>query len=285
MDSEGDQLVATLPIHYSNTLSPNIQIHQFPLLSRPLQTPPSAALSGKRIRARIKPATRRIEIHVPSDTRPEVWNSEKSKDLGTARLEDDREKNQDVGKAKQREGEEPRLAEVRMRSEQISQLGAYMLGIVRDGNLHLQPISETHQFRPTLTYLDFMSRRSKRSRGGAGSDSDSDDGPPLDPDEPIAAPPQPKKEKKAADAKEVQVSARKAADDKAGNLQGGLSAVRRDMLHAIRAEEDETWEDIDFCDAETAEATEAFEAVFSRGEEELECKTEITAFLKGIKGL
>jgi len=131
--NDDDELVSVLPIHYSNTLRPSVHIHQFPLLSRPLQTPPAAAVSGKRIRARIKPVTRRIEIHVPVDPRPEVWNSERSKALGTARQEDDREKNQDVGTMKQREGDEPRLTEVRMRSEHIPQEGAYMLGVVRNG--------------------------------------------------------------------------------------------------------------------------------------------------------
>jgi DNA-directed RNA polymerase-3 subunit RPC5 len=120
---------------------------------------------------------------------------------------------------------------------------------VHEGQLHLQPISETHQFRPTLTYLDIMSRKSRRSRGDAGSDEDSDGGPPPDPDEPPPVQTASKKEKKPLEVKEVQVSARKAADDK-GNLQGGLSAVRREMLLAIRAEEDEVWEDLDFCDGE-----------------------------------
>jgi DNA-directed RNA polymerase-3 subunit RPC5 len=120
---------------------------------------------------------------------------------------------------------------------------------VHKGQLHLQPISETHQFRPTLTYLDIMSGKSRRSRGNAGSDEDSDDGPPPDPDEPPPVQIASKKEKKPLEVKEVQVSARKAGDDK-GNLQGGLSAVRREMLLAIRAEEDEAWEDLDFCDGE-----------------------------------
>jgi len=121
-----------LPIHYSNRLAPTIHIHQFPLLTRPLQVPPSAALSGKRIRARIKPAVRRLEVHVPADTRPEVWNSDRAKVLGAAQMEDDKEKNQNSLKGKLKEGEEPRLAEVRMRSEQIQQRGVHMLGIVRN---------------------------------------------------------------------------------------------------------------------------------------------------------
>ncbi|EGO00803.1 hypothetical protein SERLA73DRAFT_105211 [Serpula lacrymans var. lacrymans S7.3] len=281
--NEEDEVINVLPIHYSAALHPNIHIHQYPLLTRPLQTPPSAALTGKRIRARVKPNSHRLELHVPVDTRPEVWNGERSKELGGARADDDREKNQDIVKGKQ-EGEELRLGEVRLRSEEIPKQGAYMLGIVRDGHMHLHPITEAHQFRPTLTYLDILSRRNKRSRGGGGSDSDSDDGPPPDPDEPAPAP-APKKEKKVADVREVQVSARKAADDKAGNLQGGLSAVRRDMLLAIRAEEDETWQDLEFCDGDTAESNTAFETLFSQNEDRLECKTDISAFIKEIKGL
>lgn len=133
MNAEDDRLLSVLPIHFSNVLTPNVHLHQFPLLTRPLQTPPSAAASGKRIKARLKPGVRRLEIHVPVDTRPEVWNNERSKELGSARVEDDREKNQEVPRLKQREGEEPRLAEVRLRSEQLPQMGAYVLGVLRNG--------------------------------------------------------------------------------------------------------------------------------------------------------
>jgi DNA-directed RNA polymerase-3 subunit RPC5 len=78
-----------------------------------------------------------------------------------------------------------------------------------------------------------------------------DDGPPPDPDEPVAPPisSSPKKEKKVAEAKEAQVSTRKVEDK--GNMQymqGGLSAVRREMLMAMRNEEDEKWEDLEFYD-------------------------------------
>lgn len=138
MDPEDDPLVAVLPVHFSNVLAPNLQLHQFPLLTRPLQVPPSAAASGKRVRARLKPKTRRFEVHIPVDTRPEVWNAERSRELGSARTEDDKEKNQEGAKLKQREGEEPRLTEVRLRSEQVSQAGAYVLGVIRDGKHRTQ---------------------------------------------------------------------------------------------------------------------------------------------------
>ena len=127
-----DEVVGVVPIHYTNSLAPNIAVLQFPLLTRPLDIPPSAAASGKRIQARIKPNVRKLEIHVPADTRPEVWNKERAAILGAARLEDDQEKNQE-SKLKQREGEQPRLSEVRLSGEEIPHTGTYMIGVVRNG--------------------------------------------------------------------------------------------------------------------------------------------------------
>ncbi|KAI0651728.1 Sin-like protein conserved region-domain-containing protein [Trametes meyenii] len=277
-----DRLVSVIPVHFTNALEPNIHIHQFPLLTRPLEVPPSAAASGKCIRARLKPKVKRLEVHVPVDTRGEVWNAERSKELGNARVEDDKEKNQELPKVKQREGEEARLSEVRMRSEQVPQQGAYVLGVLREGRLHFHPISETHQFRPTLTYMDMYTRKTRRTRGG--DDSDDDDGPPPDPDEPPPAP-APKKEKKpVGDAKEVQVAVRKTGESSGLQFQGGLTQVRREMLTLIHAEEDERWEDFEYCGGETAEANEAFESVFSTSFQELECKTDITSLLKDVPG-
>lgn len=134
---EGDgEVVGVMPIHYTNTLTPNVVVLQFPLLTRPLEIPPSAAASGKRIKARIKPNVQKLEIHVPADTRPEVWNKERAAILGAARLEDDKEKNQE-SRIKQREGEQPRLSEVRMSSEEVPRTGTYMLGVVRNGTVFL----------------------------------------------------------------------------------------------------------------------------------------------------
>ncbi|EPQ60827.1 hypothetical protein GLOTRDRAFT_29922 [Gloeophyllum trabeum ATCC 11539] len=285
MNAEEDRLVTVLPIHLSNALAPNVHIHQFPLLTRPLQAPPSARAAGKRIAARIKPKVKRLEVHVPVDTRQQVWNNERARELGVARVEDDKEKNQESQKTKLKEGEEPRLSEVRIQSERIPQKGAYMLGVVRDaGRLHLHPISESYQLRPTLTYMDVLSRRNKRSR--AGDDSDSDDGPPPDPDE-EAPPPVVKKEKKPTpgEAREVQVAARRSDKEGGQAIQGGLSAVRREMLLMIRAEEEETWEDLEYCEGETEESGHAFEGVFSRSQEPLECKTAVADFLNNIRGL
>ncbi|TFK30595.1 hypothetical protein FA15DRAFT_17087 [Coprinopsis marcescibilis] len=276
-DSLDDELISTLPIHFSDSLSPNLQLHQFPLLTRPLQVPPSAERAGKRIVSRVKPNTKRYEIHVPVDTRPEVWNIDKAKEFGAFRVDDDREKNQEQ-KLKLKEGEEPRLSEIRLRSEEIHHQGVYVLGIVRDGKLHIQPINETHQMRPSLTYLDAQSRKNRRS----GYDSDSDDGPPPDPDDPTPAVLQKKEKKAAGEAREVQVSAKR-SDDKGGFA--GISAARREILQLIRAEEDEAWENLEFCDIKTDASATSFESMFSQNNDVLRCDSDITTFVKGIKDL
>jgi DNA-directed RNA polymerase III subunit RPC5 len=123
------------------------------------------------------------------------------------------------------------------------------------GHLHLHPISETHQLRPTLTYLDVLSRKSRRSRASAGADgdSDSDDGPPPDPDDPTPAAPVAKKDKRPiTESKEVQVTAKRTSEDKTGmqQFQGGLSQVRREMLTMMRDEAEEAWEELEYCDGE-----------------------------------
>jgi DNA-directed RNA polymerase-3 subunit RPC5 len=123
-----DELVSSLPIHFSNSLDGLIHIHQYPLLSRPIQTPPSATSAGRHVTARIKPASRRIEVHVPTDIRPDVWNNERGQMLGHARLDDDRERNQITNA-----DDHPNITEVRLRSEEIVQQGTHMLGVIRDG--------------------------------------------------------------------------------------------------------------------------------------------------------
>lgn len=127
---DDDPIVSVLPIHLSTSLAPNVHLHQFPLLTRPLQVPPSAAQSGKKIRARFKDKAARLEIHVPVDSRKEVFNRERGEEMGKARATDDAENSS--GK-KANEDVDQRLSEIRLRSEQVTGKGAYMLGIVRDG--------------------------------------------------------------------------------------------------------------------------------------------------------
>jgi DNA-directed RNA polymerase-3 subunit RPC5 len=135
-DSDDDPIVSVLPIHFTNTLANDLHLYQFPLLARPLQVPPSAAQSGKKIKARVKRKVGRFEVHVPFDTRTEVWNKERGNELGQARTEDDQEKSGSQSKKSLPDSDPPRLTELRLRSERVPQRCAYVLGVVRDGESH-----------------------------------------------------------------------------------------------------------------------------------------------------
>jgi DNA-directed RNA polymerase-3 subunit RPC5 len=149
-----------------------------------------------------------------------------------------------------------------------------------------------------LTYLDVNNRK---SRYGGGEDSDSDDGPPPDPDEPAPAPVLKKDKKPIGETKEIQVAARRAADDK--SMQGGLSQARRDMLVILRNEEDEAWQDLDVFGEEvrtykplhqrrvdllltqTTESADAFESLLSKEDHTLDCQFQLSKFMAETSGL
>ncbi|CAE6504066.1 unnamed protein product [Rhizoctonia solani] len=284
---ENDTIETTLPIYLSNSLNQNLHIFQYPLLSRPLEVPPSAALTGKRIKARHKPKAGRYEVHVPSDTREEVWNVERGRELGQARADEDAEEaGEESTKGKkrdyereEREKEEKRLGEIRLKSEKLENTGVYMLGVVRDGKLYLHPVHDVLQLRPSLTYLDSMSKKQKRARG---EDSD-DEGPPPDPDEP-APPPTAPKEKKKAESKEVLVTARKADDKSGAQTVGGLSAIRREMINIIREEHEEQWQSLDYKGIQTRQSAEWLDEIFNTNEEDMMCKTSASEVLSSING-
>lgn len=107
--------------------------------------------------------------------------------------------------------------------------------------------------------MDILSRKNKRGRPGE-SDDESDDGPPPDPDEVVPTPVKKEKDKKTGEAKEVQVSVRKTGEEKSGvHFQGGVTVVRREMLMIIRGEEDEKWEDYEYCDPQVGFMTRFYE--------------------------
>lgn len=134
MEEEEDELLVSLPIHYSENLHPNLHLHQFQLLTRRLEVPPTAASAGKIINARYKPNAGRYEIHVPNDVRPEVWHAARGQSFGTARYQEDREEaTLHDTKFKEKEAPEMRLNETRLISDRVPHAGEYVLGVVRDG--------------------------------------------------------------------------------------------------------------------------------------------------------
>lgn len=151
---EEDEVVATIPIHYSENLAPFIHMHQFQLSTRALSVPPSAAIAGKKISARCKPEVRKYEIHIPNDVRPDVWNQSRGMHLGAARYDEDREEAaMHDAKFPEKQQNEMRLSETRLLSDSVPHSGAYVLGVMRDSELRSFVAPPLESLTPTVYRL------------------------------------------------------------------------------------------------------------------------------------
>lgn len=71
-DEEDDEIVATLPIYLHHTLAPSLTQFQYPLQHRNLRVPTWAEERGKKITARVKEQSGRVDVEVPIDADPKV---------------------------------------------------------------------------------------------------------------------------------------------------------------------------------------------------------------------
>jgi len=272
-----DAPIATIPIHLSNSMAPHLSIHQFPLLTQ-LRVPASAEAAGRRIKARHKPKTGMVEVRLPLDTREDVYNEERGKELGVGRDAEEAESSSAARrKRKSRDDEEmqKRLDEVRLVSQRVKgtkQRTTNMIGVLRGNKLYLHPVEKTYQLRPSLDYLDVLATKEKESRRGKDYDEDDDE----EGEEAES------RTTKARDVREV-IGTVKMGSDKDGF--GGMSVVRKEMLTLLRDEKEEKWHDLEWNDANTERASELYESLFPQTEHVLKSSTKLGDILRSIRGL
>ncbi|WWC98553.1 hypothetical protein V866_005445 [Kwoniella sp. B9012] len=281
-DSEDDEPVATLPIYLSTALGNNIDLYQYPLQHRSITVPTWARDRGKYISARVKEKINRVEIEIPVDAGQSYWREERARDLGF--VTDTREingngdddvvggygfggggaskKDKDNKKAKGK-GKEKWGDKMRLRSEPVPNATGYYSGIIRDGALHLHPISKLHQFRTSLGYLDDADEKAKErstrrtANGGAGGgDSDDDNA----------------KKKPVKDLRQQQ---RKVLDEEDNDGSGSIKDFRNKMWWMTKKEEEDQWVPYQWRAGEDEEVAETLEqlVVSQDKRERLTCKT------------
>lgn len=76
-DEEDDEIVATLPIYLHHSLAPSLTQFQYPLQHRNLRVPTWAEERGKKITARVKEQSGRVDVEVPIDADPKVCSANK----------------------------------------------------------------------------------------------------------------------------------------------------------------------------------------------------------------
>ncbi|OXG88481.1 DNA-directed RNA polymerase III subunit RPC5 [Cryptococcus neoformans Gb118] len=241
-DDEDDEPIATLPIYLSPGLGEQgLDLHQYPLQHRDISVPTWARDRGKTISARVKEKAGRVEVEIPVDAGAAYWREDRASELGF--VVDVNGDDGPVGgygfggKEKDKKGREkvPKKKEekwgdkMRLRSELVPNATGYYSGVVRDGALHLHPISRVLQFRTSLGYLDDVDQKSRSRRlangavNGAG-DSDEEEAP---------------KKKKAAPAPVAKP--RRVLDEEDNDGTGSIKDFRNKMWAMAIKEDEDSW--------------------------------------------
>lgn len=225
-DDEDDEIAYTLPVYINESMTPALNLFQFPLHHKAPQASEWARSQGQHVTARMKEVADRFELEIPIDMRPSVWDEERAEALGFAR--EDAKK-----KGKGRAGDDSWGNVTRLRTEAVPEVTTYWGGVVHDGTLfaarwiactnliygpvspchqtgalHLHPVNRIQQLRPALGYLDAVeavarAEKERAVRQANGEEEEDDDD---EPEPGKASKSKAKKEKeKEAEVKTVQV--------------------------------------------------------------------------------
>lgn len=207
MDDD-DPVVREIPVHLADELRNNLYLVQFPLRPtyRPMPEPPR--------RARVKPKNQLMQLDFPVDQRSEHFDQDA----------------EDYIKQKT----------LRLQSSCVPALSNYAVGVFRQGQLHLTPLSSIMQMRPSLSYID-----------DAINEEEID----IDMEEKVEPPP--------AEMKEVQFQFKKKQSERA------LSAIQNSYAFKKQQIDAENWIELQVHELSTAGADDEFENLFSEKEEEI----------------
>ncbi|GAA5980232.1 hypothetical protein JCM11641_005514 [Rhodosporidiobolus odoratus] len=299
-EDDDDPVVRRLPVYYTPQYLQSLCLLQFPdrpphpNSAHPLLPPglrPDWANdynpSVGKLTAKLKPVTQHLEVTVPIEKHPERWNDDNAKHFAQGVVEDrdkEREKAQEKkGRRKRKDAaddeeeqrykedkEARRLDKMIYASTGVPEVTSYLVGVVKNDALHLNPVNQTFQLRPSLTYLDNILAQERRAKRAAQAGDDDDDEDVSD------------TELRKEEAKAVQVSIKQQGGDAGkGPLGGGNGRAGADLFSPMRAEEMESWKPLQHYHANTKVAVKAFKRLFTPSKEPLKSATKPKEYLVG----
>ncbi|KAI8354019.1 Sin-like protein conserved region-domain-containing protein [Blakeslea trispora] len=167
-EEEEDEVLAEYPIYLTNELSKYLYMFQFPMRSVPFngRNGPNAA--------RIKPRARMVELDLPLDTRSPNYSTERGEDFAMGlndkviktaydrRMEEHEEELMGHGYNRtQKKKEEELLDKMTLTSTEVPSQTKYVVGVIRNDELHITPINTTVQLRPGFKYIDKIDEKWK----------------------------------------------------------------------------------------------------------------------------
>ncbi|GAA5899458.1 DNA-directed RNA polymerase III subunit C37 [Sporobolomyces salmoneus] len=237
-----------------------------PAPMRPRDEENSTGPSQGKLAVKYKANSQHLELTLPMEMNQSRWNEEQAKHFAQGVIEErdrQREKEQEKkGRRKKRnegdeeeerrwreEKEQRRLDKMVYASTEVPEVTSYLVGVIKDNALHLNPVTQTFQLRPSLTYLDNLLAIERRAKREAARNDDVSD-------EEISD-----TELKKEEAKAVQVSI-KTGEQPKGPLGGGNGRAGAGLFAPLRAEEAEDWKPIKHFHANTDAAHKALNQMF-----------------------
>ncbi|KAG2181051.1 hypothetical protein INT43_008633 [Umbelopsis isabellina] len=237
---EEDEIVQEIPVYLSTKLAQNLYLFQYPLRQLPFkpETGPCAA--------RIKPKSNMLEVDIPLDTRAPTYDKARGDDLAAAvsgekfKTVFDQDDNDYSGRPQTR----ALLDKQTLGSTLIPSKTKYLVGVLRDKELHVTPLTNTVQLRPTLSYIDKSDEKEKASMKRAQQEEVKEE-----PKAPVSKP------------QTVQMSVINAENE---------NAPRKNMYSlSVRNADDESWVKLEYFDETTIAADAMYGDLFSSSKEPL----------------
>lgn len=237
---EEDEIVQEIPVYLSTKLAQNLYLFQYPLRQLPFkpETGPCAA--------RIKPKSNMLEVDIPLDTRAPTYDKARGDDMASAvsgekfKTVFDQEDNDYSGRPQTR----ALLDKQTLGSTLIPSKTKYLVGVLRDKELHVTPLTNTVQLRPTLSYIDKSDEKEKASMKRAQQEEVKEE-----PKAPVGKP------------QTVQMSVINAENE---------NAPRKNMYSmSVRNADDESWVKLEYFDETTIAADAMYGDLFSSSKEPL----------------
>ncbi|KAI8579221.1 hypothetical protein K450DRAFT_243346 [Umbelopsis ramanniana AG] len=240
-DEEEDEILHEIPVYLSTKLAQNLYLFQYPLRVLPFApgTGPAAA--------RIKPKSQLIEVDLPIDTRAPTYDKGRGDDFASGvtgekfRTVFDQEDEDDYsGRPKKR----TLLDKQTLGSTLIPTKTKYLVGVLKDKELHVTPLTNTVQMRPTLSYIDKSDEKERASAKRAQQEETKEE-----------------QSKSAGKAQTVQMSVINAENE---------STPRKNMYSmATRNADDEEWVKLEYFDETTVAADAMYGDLFATNKESL----------------
>ncbi|KAI9495647.1 DNA-directed RNA polymerase III subunit Rpc5 [Zychaea mexicana] len=268
-EDNDDEVLAEIPVYLSNNLSKYLYVYQYPLRNAPFtsRTGPVAA--------RIKPRAHMVELDLPIDTRSPHYSSERGEDFAMGmndkkiktaydkRMEE-HEEEQLYGRSGSMKKEEELLDRMTFSSTEVPAQTKYVVGALRDGELHLTPVRGTIQMRPAFKYIDKIDEKFKAANKRI-QESEKDEEETK------------KKAAEAGKAQTLQVSMKNAERD---------GPARRNAYSlAVRNAEEEAWQPVVYYDETTQEAEMVYDDLFTQKKQVLKSSTSRDDYLESLSGI